>query len=189
MENLEFYFEYAISPAKEDMEQLACYFAAAAIQKAMCREPTLALRRRVDMQDGRLLPWEWEVMHLASSQEAAARSFGDSMYFTAESLHPLHRQALEHTARLRALHDELGKLDESVTPCRYSRSSPLDDEYTAKAEALLKTKRLHSKWQRGLIPREQLDALLVPLRAERDAEVSRRLQCIDALRAEIAGLE
>ena len=73
------------------------------------------------------------------------------------------------------------KLEDQIIPAKFSRYSPLAEEFNARFEAALKAKRLFNRAQRGEVNPEVLKEIREPLHVAYQVELGR----INARLAEI----
>ena len=127
----------------------------------------------------------WHAMaRCDSAREAARAGSGDSSYYRAESLHPLHAEAAAYLGleRRRAQWVErvrrIAQGERLAVAVREGR-----DAY----EAALKRARLWGKAQKGEAPADKVEAIRAPLLAKHGPRVEREQRIQEAARATLAG--
>jgi hypothetical protein len=145
---------------------------------------------------------EWKVWDYGHSPEEAALSCrGDSHYFEAETLHPLHALMIEHVKADRARWARAAEIRrethhewrERHTGIVHAEEINVEADERERAqrdfESALKRARLWSKVQTDSAPQAKVDEIRASVRAAYVARLTERKARHDALMAELTTLE
>lgn len=161
-----FWFEYAAGSDLSCEEREAYRAKYGNLQNLFVPEAVLQLRRKVTQSGENLIHSAWDLMDTARNLREAVYYVGDSDYWHGEGLHPLFEEMKTIRAEVNALTDELEKLENQIIPAKFSRYSPLAEEFNARFEEALKAKKLYAKAQRGEVKPAVLMEIKTPLENE-----------------------
>jgi hypothetical protein len=187
--NSQFYTEYAIGKVETEEEKDGYYKKYGVREIYGYRPAFVALRRRIDIIDNNIFSGDYDFMDVDNSPFRAACKFGDSVFYTAISLNPLHNQVIDRSNKLTALQGELKALEDSITPCKFQRNSNLAAEYESRYTQELKEKRLTKKVLNNTAPVDVVNEIKSRLQTEYKAELNRINTRIDEIKTQLDELK
>ena len=147
--------------------------------------PFVSVRRKVSVMDNYISYGDWEIIDFADGEVDASQCIGDTQYYSAASLHPLHIEEVSRRNRISSLHAELRELEDRLVPHKFQKESNLKKEYREKYESELKSRKLFKKAEKGLLDPILVAAIKEPILAEYDAEESIISKRIAAIKLEL----
>lgn len=168
-----FWFEYAAGINLTYEEREAYRQKYGYLTNLLSPDTTLQLRRKVKQNGENLEFCAWDLIDVVRNLREAVYYMGDSDCWSGEGLHPLFEEMKTIRAEVDALIDEQEKLEDQITPAKFSRYSPLAEEFNARFEAALKEKRLFSKAQKGEVKPKVLAAIRNQIQEEYRAALNK----------------
>ena len=172
---------------EEEKEYLVATYGAREIYKFS--KPFVSVRRRGKIINDYYSYNDWEVLDFADGRFKAGLSVGDSEYYLAESVCPLHNQILGYTEIVNNLRKELKELEDQITPNKFQKHSNLLKEYQYKYDCALKKKKLFKKASQGLVEQSVIDEIRSPIVEEYKAEETKILTRIDEIKLKLEDLK
>lgn len=183
-----FFIEWGIRKVdSEEVDLLISKYGSRELYKFF--NPFVSVRRRVDITSGGNIAGDWEILDFADGEVRAARSIGDSEYYTANSLHDLHKEEVILLNKVRELQKELKELEDYSTSHKFSRRSKLQEEYQYKFDRELRKRKLFKKAQNNKCDPVILESIKNPISTEYHNEINRITKRIDAIKIELEEID
>lgn len=107
---------------------------------------------------------KWDLSGEGGNESEAMADYGDSMYETASTMHPIHAEHRRHFEEQKTAYEERSKAEQALKDG--GPVGALRRQFTGRFEAELKRAKLYGKAKQGTAPQDKVDAIRTRVMAE-----------------------